>query len=427
MFTPGLGFYGNGLIHLLGNLSRAATANLRQLIDSGTLANMPSGFKARGLRIKNDDEPLRPGEWRDVDVVGDQLKNSFFNLPYQEPSGTLFQLLGFVVQAAQKFVGTTDMGTGNINNQEMPVGTTIALLERGSRIISAVHKRLYNGMKQEFKLIADLISQEGGAYPYTEEGDKAQDFDQRIDIVPVANPNIFSMAQRISLAQEQLKLATSKPEMHNLYEAYRRVYISLGVDNIEQLLPPPPQPQPMNAVIENGKVMSVIGGQMQLKAFPEQDHDAHISTHLAYMGSISVRSNPAMINILQQHIFEHIGLKASMQIQMEAQQQQMDPAMAQARLSQIEAELTKQYFELEAQVLGGQQSDPLVDLKAKELQIKEQEAMNQARTDAEQLELNKQKLQANTLIQKDRINTTEDIANMRAQNARFIASQRNQG
>ena len=183
----------------------------------------------------------------------------------------------------------------------------------------------------------------------------------------------------------------------------------------------------MNAVIENGKVMSVIGGQMQLKAFPEQDHDAHISTHLAYMGSISVRSNPAMINVLQQHIFEHIGLKASMQIQMEAQQGQMDQAMAQARLSQIEAELTKQYFELEAQVLGGQQSDPLVDLKAKELQIKEQEAMNQARTDAEQLELNKQKLQANTLIQKDRINTTEDIANMRAQNARFIASQRNQG
>jgi hypothetical protein len=427
MFTPGLGFYGNGLIHLLGNLSRAATANLRQLIDSGTLANMPSGFKARGLRIKNDDEPLRPGEWRDVDVVGDQLKNSFFNLPYQEPSGTLFQLLGFVVQAAQKFVGTTDMGTGNINNQEMPVGTTIALLERGSRIISAVHKRLYNSMKQEFKLIADLISQEGGAYPYTEEGDKAQDFSERIDIVPIANPNIFSMAQRISLAQEQLKLASSKPEMHNLYEAYRRVYNSLGVDNVEQLLPPAPQPEPMNAVIENGKAMSALGGQMQLRAFPEQDHDAHISTHLAYMGSTVVRSNPAIINILQQHIFEHIALKANMQLQMEAQQQQMDPAMAQGRLSQIEAELTKQYFEMEAQVLGGNQRDPLVDLKAKELQIKEQQQMQDAMNDAEQLELNKQKLQANTLIQKDRINTTEDIANMRAQNARFIASQRNQG
>ena len=210
----------------------------------------------------------------------------------------MFQLLGFVVQAAQKFVGTTDMGTGNVNNQEMPVGTTIALLERGSRIISAVHKRIYNSMKQELKLIADFISQEGGNYPYAEEGNKAQDFDERIDIIPVANPNIFSMAQRVSLAQEQLKLATSKPEMHNLYEAYRRVYNSLGVDNVEQILPPPPQPEPMNAIIENGKVMSALGGQMQLKAFPEQEHDAHISTHLSYMSSQTVRTNPAMINIL---------------------------------------------------------------------------------------------------------------------------------
>ena len=427
MFTPGLGFYGNGLIHLLGNLSRAATANLRQLIDSGTLANMPSGFKARGLRIKNDDEPLRPGEWRDVDVVGDQLKNSFFNLPYQEPSGTLFQLLGFVVQAAQKFVGTTDMGTGNVNNQEMPVGTTIALLERGSRIISAVHKRIYNSLKQEFSLLADLISQEGGAYPYTEEGDKSQDFSERIDILPIANPNIFSMSQRISLAQEQLKLASSKPEMHNLYEAYRRVYNSLGVDNIEQILPPPAQPQPMNAVIENGKAMSALGGQMQLKAFPEQNHDAHISTHLSYMGSMNIKANPAMINILQQHIFEHISLKAQQQLQMQMQQQPMDEVTAQAELSQMEAELTKQYFEMESQVLGGGQQDPLVDLKAKELQIKEQEAMQNAVNEQEKLKLNKDKLQANTAIQKDRIDTTEEIANMRAQNARFITAQRNKG
>tara|TARA_X000001382_G_scaffold31148_1_gene20092 strand:+ start:50 stop:895 length:846 start_codon:yes stop_codon:yes gene_type:complete len=280
-------------------------------------------------------------------------------------------------------------------------------------------------MKQEFKLIADFISQEGDNYPYAEEGNKAQDFDERIDILPVANPNIFSMAQRVSLAQEQLKLATSKPEMHNLYEAYRRVYNSLGVDNVEQILPPPPQPEPMNAIIENGKVMSALGGQMQLKAFPEQEHDAHISTHLSYMSSQTVRTNPAMINILQQHIFEHIALKASIQLQAEMQQTQMDPQTAQMRLSQIEAELIKQYFEMEAQILGSQQGDPLVDLKAKELQIKEQEAMNQARTDAEQLELNKQKLQANTLIQKDRIDTTEEIANMRAQNARFLASQRN--
>ena len=441
IFTPGLGFYGNGLIHLLGNLSRAATANLRQLIDSGTLANMPSGFKARGLRIRNDDEPLRPGEWRDVDVVGDQLKNSFFNLPYQEPSGTLFQLLGFVVQAAQKFVGTTDMGTGNLNNQEMPVGTTIALLERGSRIISAVHKRLYNSMKQEFKLIAELIAQEGGEYPYRVEGNgqelKQQDFDARIDIVPVANPNIFSMAQRISLAQEQLKLATSQPEMHNLHEAYRRMYSSLGVDNVEQLLPPVPEVQPMEASIENGKVMSALGGQMQLRAFAEQNHDAHISIHLSYMSSLVVKNNPAVLQLLQQHIFEHINFKANAQLQMEMQQQgqqtemqqqgqQMDENAASGRLSQIEAELLAQYFEKESQILGGGQKDPLVDLKTKELQIKEQQMMQGAQNDQERLALDQQKLQETTMIQKDRIDTTEDIANMRAKNAIKITNLRKQ-
>jgi hypothetical protein len=205
------------------------------------------------------------------------------------------------------------------------------------------------------------------------------------------------------------------------------VYNSLGVDNVEQILPPPAQPQPMNAIIENGKAMSVLGGQMQLKAFPEQNHDAHISTHLSYMGSMSVRANPAMINILQQHIFEHISLKSSQQLQIKMQQQPMDEMMAQAELSQIEAELTKQYFEMEAQVLGGGQQDPLVDLKAKEIQIKEQEAMQNAVNEQEKIKLAQDKLQANTAIAKDRIDTTEEIANMRAQNARFITAQRNKG
>ena len=346
-----------------------------------------------------------------------------------------------MVQAAQKFVGTTDMGTGNLNNQEMPVGTTIALLERGSRIISAVHKRLYNSMKQEFKLIAELIAQEGGEYPYRVEGNgqelKQQDFDARIDIVPVANPNIFSMAQRISLAQEQLKLATSQPEMHNLHEAYRRMYSSLGVDNVEQLLPPVPEVQPMEASIENGKVMSALGGQMQLRAFAEQNHDAHISIHLSYMSRLVVNSNPAVLQLLQQHIFEHINFKANAQLQMEMQQQgqqtemqqqgqQMDENAASGRLSQIEAELLAQYFEKESQILGGGQQDPLVDLKTKELQIKEQQMMQNAQNDQERLALDQQKLQENTMIQKDRIDTTEDIANMRAKNAIKITNLRKQ-
>ena len=180
MFIPGLGFYGNGLIHLLGNLSRTATANLRQLIDSGTLANLPSGFKTRGLRIRDDDTPIKPGEWRDVDVVGAELRASLMPLPYKEPSGTLFQLLGFVVQSAEKFVGTTDMGVGNMTNQEIPVGTTVALLERGSRVISAVHKRLYNSLKQEFALLADIIAKEPNDYPYQIQGNVIQDLKQKI-------------------------------------------------------------------------------------------------------------------------------------------------------------------------------------------------------------------------------------------------------
>tara|TARA_R100001369_G_scaffold16130_1_gene31045 strand:+ start:2539 stop:5025 length:2487 start_codon:yes stop_codon:yes gene_type:complete len=454
MFSPGLGFYGNGLIHLLGNLSRTATAVLRQLVDSGTLANMPAGFKARGLRIQDGDEPIQPGEWRDVDVVGTDLKGSLLPLPYKEPSATLFQLLGFVVQAAQKFVGTTDMGTGNVSNAEVPVGTTIAMLERGSRIISAVHKRLYNSMKQEFKLMAEIIAQEGGEYPFAnesaEKGQKAKDFDGRIDIVPVANPNMFSMAQRVSLAQEQLKLAQTKPELHNLYEAYRRMYSALGVDNIEQVLPPPAEPTPTAPSIENGKVMQALSGQAQLKAFPEQNHEAHIATHLAYMGSVVAKGNPGIIQILQTHIFEHISLQAQAMAQQEMQEQpqeqsempetmgqampeDMPQAMGQAtppvdakllanKVAEIEAKLISEYVEKEKQIMQADQKDPLVDLKAQEIQIKQQEAQQEAQNDQQRLKLDQQKLQEQTAIQQQRINSTEDIAQLRAN----IALQRQQ-
>ncbi len=429
MFTPGLGFYGNGLIHLLGNLSRTATANLRQLVDAGTLANMPAGFKARGLRIRDDDQPLQPGEWRDVDVVGTELRSSLLPLPYKEPSGTLFQLLGFVVQAAQKFVGTTDIGTGNIQNTEMPVGTTVALLERGSRIMSAVHKRLYNAMKQEFKLLADIIATDTSDYPYNvsgaQAGLKAKDFDGRVDIVPVANPNIFSMSQRVSLAQEQLKLAQANPQMHNVYEAYRRMYMALGIDNVEQILPPPAQPQPMDPVMENGMLQMALGGKQQLKAFPQQNHDAHIQAHLTYMSSMVVRSNAAAMQILQTHIFEHIAMKAQMLVQqeMQAMQQQgqaVPPEMMQNRVAEVEAQLMTEYIQQESQILGAGKQDPLVDLKAQELQLRQQEQMQQAQQDQLELQLDRQKVAQQGALARERIDSTEDIAAMRAQ----IAMQR---
>jgi len=424
MFTPGLGFYGNGLIHLLGNLSRTATANLRQLIDAGTLSNMPAGFKARGLRIRDDDQPLQPGEWRDVDVVGTELRGSLLPLPYKEPSATLFQLLGFVVQAAQKFVGTTDIGTGNVQNTEMPVGTTVALMERGSRIMSAVHKRLYNAMKQEFKLLAEIIGTDGSDYLYNvtgnQQGMKAQDFDGRVDIVPVANPNIFSMSQRVSLAAEQLKLAQANPQMHNTYEAYRRMYSALGVDNIEQILTPPQQPQPTNAITENGQLQLAMAGRQQLKAFPEQNHDAHIKSHLAYFNSAIVKGNPAAMQILQTHVFEHLSMKAQMIAQQEMQQmqqqgQQIPPEMMQSRLDEIESELITAYLQEEAQLMGMQKQDPLVELKQQELMLRQQDQMQDARQEQMELEFNKQKANEQAAIQRERIGSTEDIAEMRAQ------------
>jgi hypothetical protein len=423
MFTPGLGFYGNGLIHLLGNLSRTATANLRQLVDAGTLANMPAGFKSRGLRIRDDDQPLQPGEWRDVDVIGTELRSSLLPLPYKEPSATLFQLLGFVVQAAQKFVGTTDIGTGNIQNTEMPVGTTIALLERGSRIMSAVHKRLYNAMKQEFKLLSDIIALDPSDYPYNvngaQPGLKQADFDGRIDIIPVANPNIFSMSQRVSLAQEQLKLATAKPDIHNVYEAYRRMYNALNVDNVEQILPPPAQPTPMNPVQENGIVQMALVGRQQLQAFPDQNHDAHISAHLNYMTSNVIRANPAMMQILQTHIFQHIGMKAQMMVQQEMQMQQgqgqIDPALLASRVAEVEAELQNAYLQQENEVLGALGKDPLVDLKTQELALRQQEQQQDAQQDQAENMLDKMRIEQQAQLARERIASTEDIANMRAQ------------
>tara|TARA_R100001460_G_scaffold35776_3_gene68740 strand:- start:7013 stop:9400 length:2388 start_codon:yes stop_codon:yes gene_type:complete len=423
MFTPGLGFYGNGLIHLLGNLSRTATANLRQLVDAGTLANMPAGFKSRGLRIRDDDQPLQPGEWRDVDVIGTELRSSLLPLPYKEPSATLFQLLGFVVQAAQKFVGTTDIGTGNIQNTEMPVGTTIALLERGSRIMSAVHKRLYNAMKQEFKLMSDIIALDPSDYPYNingaQPGMKQADFDGRVDIIPVANPNIFSMSQRVSLAQEQLKLATAKPDIHNVYEAYRRMYNALNVDNVEQILPPPAQPQPMNPVQENGILQMALVGRQQLKAFPDQNHDAHISAHLNYMTSNVMRGNPAMMQVLQTHIFEHIGMKAQMMVQQEMQMQegqgQIEPSLLASRVAEVEAELQNAYLQQENEVLGALGKDPLVDLKKQELALRQQEQQQDAQQDQAENMLDQMKIDQQAQLARERISSTEDIANMRAQ------------
>ena len=428
-FLPGLGFYGFGLIHMLGGLSRTATSVLRQLIDAGTLANLPAGFKARGMRIRDHDEPLQPGEFRDVDVTGNSIRESLLPLPFKEPSQTLFALLGFAVDAGKSFAAIADMKMGE-GNEQNPVGTTLALLERGTKVMSAIHKRLHYGQKEEFNLLARVFQLYlPPEYPYQVIGGnrmiKQQDFDDRVDILPISDPNIFSMAQRITLAQQQLQLASSNPQMHDLREAYRRMYAAMGVDNIDAILKPnPDMPEPTGPATENGMVMK---GQPP-KAFPMQDHPAHIAAHQEFMFTRMVQINPQVYSALQAHMSEHIALMAGEQVQQEfgeqlrqlqqaMQQAQQNPQMMQqveqqqaqvvnqmaAKQAQIEAQLTAGLAKEEEARMSKEPQDPLVRLKQQEIDLKAMET--QARLakdiamDSEKMDLERDKLEADTSLE----------------------------
>ena len=379
-FLPGLGFYGFGLIHMIGGLSKTATAALRQLLDAGTLSNLPAGFKSRGMRIRDDDQPFQPGEFRDVDAPGGNIKDQFQILPFKEPSGTLFQLLGFVVQAGQRFAAIADMQVGN-DTQNRNVGTTVALMERGSRVMSAIHKRLYYGMRQEFRLLGKVFgSYLPPEYPYAVYGGdrmiKMKDFSPEVDVIPVADPNIFSMAQRVTLAQQQLQIAMSNPQMHNLHEAYRRVYEALGTKNVNTLLKPKPQKTPKDPAIENMEAL-----QMKVPtAFAIQNHDAHVLSHIAFLRSRMVQINPQVYALLQAHISEHVSLKARAQVlemissknpdnimQIQQERPEQFDIMLESMVADRIQELTN---ELVNEETGMQQKDPLVALKQQELDLR---------------------------------------------------------
>jgi len=426
-FLPGLGFYGFGLIHMLGGLSRTATSVLRQLIDAGTLANLPAGFKARGMRIRDHDQPLQPGEFRDVDVTGQSIKESLLPLPYKEPSQVLFALLGFCVDAGKSFAAIADMKMGE-GNQQNPVGTTLALLERGTKVMSAIHKRLHYAQATEFNLLAKCIQLFlPPEYPYMVKGGnrfiKQTDFDERVDILPVSNPNIFSMSQRVMLAQQQLQLAMANPALHNLREAYRRVYQALDVDNIDALLKPDPsQPKPMSPAMENSVAMR---GQ-QPKAFPQQNHKAHIDTHAEFMFTRMVQINPQLYAMMQAHVMEHIGLIAALQVEDEmkeqnmqmqqmAQQAQQNPQMAQqlqqaqqefmrvkeSRISELEAEMIKEMAKQEQEKAGNMTQDPLVRLKQQEIDLRAVEL-------AAKQEQEDNKIMANIGIEAEKLDLARD-------------------
>ena len=421
-FLPGLGFYGFGLLHMIGGLGRSATSILRQLIDAGTLANLPAGFKARGIRIRDADEPLSPGEFRDIDVPGGALRDSILPLPYKEPSQTLMQLLGFVVDAGRRFAAIADLQVGD-GNQGAAVGTTVALLERGSKVMSAIHKRMHYAQKQEFKMLARIFAESlPPMYPYNVHGADASikqaDFDDRIDVIPVSDPNIFSMSQRLALAQTQLELAQTNPQMHNMYEAYKRIYEAIGVQNIEAVLPPPTAPQPVDPGIENAR--SVI--QEMLQAFPTQDHDAHIQAHIAFMMTPIPSTTPAIFGLLQAHLCEHIALKARgvamAEMTIKGQQaaemgMQPEPMDVEAKVAQLIAQYTQEVMSALMPPPEGQ-VDPLVELRAKELDIKAMDIERKAGEFAVKQEFEEGKEENKLELARDKIDSQEDIALLRA-------------
>ena len=434
-FLPGLGFYGFGLIHMIGGLSRTATAALRQLLDAGTLANLPSGFKMRGIRVRDDAQPLQPGEFRDVDAPGGNLKDAFMPLPFKGPDQVLLQLMGIVVDAGQRFASIADAQVGDMN-QQAAVGTTMALLERGSRVMSAIHKRIYGALKNEFELLANVFSTYlPPVYPYDVVGGQRQikqtDFDDKIDILPVADPNIFSQSQRINLAQTQLQLAQSNPQIHDIYQAYRSMYEAIGVKNIDLILPSPKQPMPMDPSLEHITAMA----SQPYQAFPGQDHKSHIEAHLNFMQLNMVKNNPATIMSIQKNILEHISIMAQEQVQIEfiqelqqlpmlQQQAQMNPQAVQqiqsitvqieSRKAQLIAEMTKDYADEENKLIGQLDSDPLLKLKSREVDLKAMENEQKRKEAEERLNLDKLKAMMNQTNQENKLEQTEELAKLRA-------------
>ena len=434
-FLPGLGFYGFGLIHMIGGLSRTATSALRQLLDAGTLSNLPAGFKQRGVRVKDDAAPIQPGEFKDVDTPGGNLKDAFVFLPYKEPSATLLQLMGIVVTAGQRFASIADMQVGD-GNQQAAVGTTVALLERGSRVMSAIHKRVYSALKKEFKLLAKVFAQYlPQEYPYDVVGGqrniKVTDFDDRVDILPIADPNIFSMSQRLTLAQTGLQLAMSNPQIHNLYMAFRKMYEALGIKDIDRILPPPPPNAPKDPSLEH---IDALGGK-PFQAFPGQDHRAHVTAHLNFMSTNMVRNNPMVMAALQKNILEHISLMAQEQVQLEFREQMQQMQLlsqqaaqnpqAQQQLQQMQqqvearkavliAEMTEDFMKEEKKITSQFDHDPLLKLKSREVDLRAMENERKQQEMQKKTEIDQAKLVQNRDITEDKLEQNEELAELRA-------------
>jgi len=426
-YLPGIGFYGFGLVHLIGGLAKSATSLLRQLVDAGTLSNLPGGLKSRGLRIKGDDTPIMPGEFRDVDIPGGAIRDNITFLPYKEPSATLYQLLGNIVEEGRRFTSASDMNVADMK-QEAPVGTTLAILERAMKVMSAIQSRLHASMKQEFNILVNVIRDfTSPSYPYEVEPDadiKAEDFDDRIDVLPVSDPNAATMSQRIMQYQAALQLAQQSPQIYNLPELHRQMLDTLGIRDADKIIPLGDDIKPADPVSEN---MSMLNGE-PVQDFEYQDHEAHIRVHmsaiqdpeLAQMGANNPEGMQLLQAALESHVREHLAFQYRDEIEMELGVElpplgEPLPEDIEKRLSAMVAEaaerlLQKHQREVEQQRIQEQMQDPLVQAKIRELDIKESEVQRKAQADMIDAQVDMQKSQSRDAIEMERIRSQEKIA-----------------
>ena len=425
-YLPGLGFYGFGLVHMIGGLAKSATSLLRQLVDSGTLSNLPGGLKSRGLRIKGDDTPIMPGEFRDVDVPGGAIKDNITFLPYKEPSQTLYSLLNTIVDEGRRFASISDMKVSDMNSQA-PVGTTLALLERNMKVMSAVQARLHASMKKEFEILVGIIKDFGNpSYPYDtdeEEDIKSSDFDQRVDVLPVSDPNAATMAQRIMQYQAAFQLATSAPEMYDLKELHRQMLEVLGIENVDDIVPEEGDIPPVDPV---SAVQNLINNK-PVKAYEFQDHDAHIQTVASAQDNPEIQqilsktpNAPAILAAASSYVNEHLTMKFRDQVEQEMGIElpplgEPLPADVEKRISELVAEAAsrvtqKAMMEAEQQRINEQLQDPLIQAKQAEVAVKEAEVQRKAQADAARLQLAAQKQQDQKELEERRISSQEQIA-----------------
>ena len=437
-YVPGIGFYNLGLIHMIGGLAKSATSLLRQLVDAGTLSNLPGGLKTRGLRIKGDDTPIMPGEFRDVDVPGGVIRDNITFLPYKEPSSVLYQLLGNIVEEGRRFASMADLKVADMN-QEAPVGTTLAIMERAMKVQSAIQARIHASLKQEYKILATIIRDyTDPAYPYeTEDGEgiKAEDFDDRIDVVPVSDPNASTMAQRIMQYQAALQLAQQSPNLYDMPLLHRQMMELIGIPNADRVVPNQEEVPPKDPISENQDMLTLA----PVKAYEYQDHEAHMRVHMVLKNdpqlAQEVQNSPAggaVSGALDAHVREHLAFVFRKQIEEELgitlppAEEQLPPRL-ESQLAKLVADaadqmMNKKQQQQQAEQAAQQQQDPIVQMREREVATLEQEqqrkqAADQAKqqVDMQKLDVERQKIAAKERVDMAELSLEEQALRLKAE------------